>query len=96
MVMAAPQSAETPPRGRSMTIIVTLVIVILLGQIAREERIVHRLKSEVATAQQDVDQRVAKLATERLQGHREDIVRAARWLQEFYQSDDGLRRADGL
>ncbi|MEO8677905.1 MAG: hypothetical protein ABI665_02590 [Vicinamibacterales bacterium] len=79
-----------------MTVVVTLVIVILLGQIAREERIVHRLKGELATAQQDVDQRAAKLANERLSGHREDIVRAARWLQEYYQSDDGLRRADGL
>jgi hypothetical protein len=79
-----------------MTVIVTIVIVILLGQIAREERIVHRLKGELATAQQEMDQRATKLANERLQGHREDIVRAARWLQEFYQSDDGLRRADGL
>ena len=79
-----------------MTVIFTIVIVILLGQIAREERIVHRLKAEAAAAQGNVDERAAKLATERLQGHREDIVRAAQWLQQFYQSDEGLRRADGL
>lgn len=79
-----------------MTVIVTVVIVILVAQIAREERIVHRLKAETAEAQRDVEQRAAKLATERLQGHRKDIVQAAQWLQQFYQSDEGLRRSDGL
>lgn len=79
-----------------MTVVVTLVIIILLGQIAREERIVHRLKTETSAAQSDVEQRAVKLANDRLQGHREDIVRAAQWLQQYYQSDEGLRRTDGL
>ena len=88
--------AKAPSRDRSMTVIVTVVIVVLLGQIAREELIVHRLKTESAAAQADLEHRAAKMATERLQGHREDIVRAAQWLQQFYQSDEGLRRSDGL
>ena len=94
--MAQEPLLEASSRNRSMTVIITLVIVILLGQIAREERIVHRLKAETAAAQRDVEERAAKLATDRLQGHREDIVRAAQWLQQYYQSDEGLRRSDGL
>lgn len=94
--MAQDPPAEAPSRSRSLAVIVTVVVVVLLGQIAREERIVHRLKAETAAAQRDVEERAAKLATERLQGHREDIVRAAQWLQQYYQSDEGLRRSDGL
>lgn len=94
--MESPLPAETGSRSRGTTTLLTLVIIVLLGQIAWEERTVHRLKAETAAMQRDVEERAAKLATERLQVHREDIVGAAQWLQQFYQSEEGLRRTDGL
>ena len=84
-----------PASRRSYTVVLVVAIVILLAQIAREERIIHRLKAEQAAVLSEVKKRAATTASERLQGHREDIVRAAQTLQDFYHSDDGLRRPDG-
>ena len=86
----------TPPASRRSTILLIVAVVILLAQIAREERIIHRLKSDNAAVLSEVEKRAAATASERLQGHREDIVRAAQTLQDFYHSDEGLRRPDGL
>ena len=63
-----------------------VAIVILLGQIDREERIAHQLKAEVSAAQSTAETQAAVLATNKLQGHRQELVAATQWLQDFYRS----------
>ena len=90
------EPTASPASRRAPIIILIVAVVILLAQIAREERIISRLKMDQESVQAEVEKRAAATAAERLQGHREDIVRAAQTLQDFYHSDDGLRRPDGL
>jgi hypothetical protein len=84
------------PSRRSPTVLLVIAIVILLGQIVREERLIQNLRTQSGLSQDEIDKRATEIANQRLQGHREDVVRAAQWLQDFYRSDDGLKRTDGL
>lgn len=86
-----PSSSSSPVKN-----LLIVAILILLGQIAWQQSRIWRLEGEVAQATRGVDDRAAKIALERMQGRREDLVRAVDWLQQFYKSDEGLRRANGL
>lgn len=85
-----------PASRRSPTLLLVIAIVILLGQIVREERIIKNLKTQSNVSQDEIEKRATEIANQRLAGRREDVVRAAQWLQDFYRSDDGLKRTDGL
>ena len=37
-----------------------------------------------------------RLTGEKLKGYRADVMQAAQWLHQYYASDEGLRRPDGL
>jgi transcriptional regulator with XRE-family HTH domain len=76
--------------------VLIFVILVLLGQVAWQARRIEALKSELGFTQRHLEERAGDLAAERLNGRREDIVRAAQWLHEFYGSADGLRRPEGL
>ena len=72
------------------------MILILLGQIAWQQSKVWGLERQVAQASSQIDDKAAKIALDRMQGRRQDLVRAVDWLQQYYKSDEGLRRASGL
>jgi hypothetical protein len=86
-----PSSSSSPVKN-----LLIVAILILLGQIAWQQSRIWKLEGEVAQATRDVNDRAAKIALERMQGRREDLVRSVDWLQQYYKSDDGLRRANGL
>jgi len=46
--------------------------------------------------QRQFEAQVGKLAAEKLKGQRANVLQAAQWLHEYYKSDEGLKRADGL
>ncbi len=83
-------------RARSTTTLLAIVIVVLLGQATWQEVRVHALRSQLEESQRHFADAVGKAATERLRGHRADIVNAEQWLHEFYKSADGLQRPNGL
>ncbi|MGH9386231.1 MAG: hypothetical protein ACRD2N_18295 [Vicinamibacterales bacterium] len=86
----------TPSSSSPVNNLLIVVILILLGQIVWQQSKVWRLEAQVAQATRDVDDRAARIALERMQGRREDLVRAVDWLQQFYKSEEGLRRPNGL
>lgn len=89
--MTTTRSSSSPVNN-----LLIVVILILLGQIAWQQSKIWRLEGEVAQATRQVDDRAARIALDRMQGRREDLVRAVDWLQQYYKSDDGLRRPNGL
>lgn len=83
-------------RARSATMLLSLVIVILLGQATWQEVRVHALRSQLEQSRRRFDEEVAKAAAERLKAHRAEMVQAQEWLHHFYASPEGLQRPAGL
>jgi hypothetical protein len=83
-------------RSRLITTLLLVVVVVLIGQVYWQQRRIQQQQSSMAFQQQQFELQVGKLAAERLKGHRGDVMQAAQWLHQYYASDDGLRRADGL
>lgn len=83
-------------RSRSITTVLLVIVVVLLGQVYYQNRRTSQLQASMDFQQRQFEQQVGKLAAERLKGHRADLMQAAQWLHQYYASDEGLRRADGL
>jgi hypothetical protein len=83
-------------RSRLITTVLAIVVVVLIGQVYWQNRRITQLQSSMEFQQRQFEQQVGKLAAERLKGHRGDVMQAAQWLHQYYASDEGLRRADGL
>ena len=83
-------------RARLITTILLLAVVVLIGQVLWQQRRIQQLQSSMEFQQRQFEQQAGKLAAERLKGYRADVMQAAQWLHQYYASDEGLRRADGL
>jgi hypothetical protein len=83
-------------RSRLVTTILVIVVVILIGQVYWQQRRIQQQQNAMQFQQRQFDEQVGKLAAERLKGYRADVMQAAQWLHQYYASDEGLRRADGL
>ena len=83
-------------RTRLITSVLLVVIVILLGQVFWQQRRMTQLQGSMDYQQKQFELQVAKLAADKLKGYRGDVMQAAQWLHQYYASDEGLRRADGL
>lgn len=57
---------------------------------------VERTRIDPAELQKRVDQRAAKLVVDAVRDRRHDMIAAGQWLHSFYQSDEGLKRPEGL
>lgn len=87
--------APSPKRNLATTLL-GIAVVVLLGQILYLQGTVRSLRAQVESAQHDIEARAEKIALERLQGRRAELAAATEWLQNFYASDEGLRRPNGL
>ena len=83
-------------RSRLITTILVVVIVILIGQVYWQQRRIAQIQFAMDFQQRQFSEQAGKLAAEKLKGHRADIMQAAQWLHQYYSSDEGLRRPDGL
>jgi hypothetical protein len=83
-------------RSRLITTVLLVVVVVLIGQVYWQNRRIAQLQSTMEFQQRQFEQQVQKLAAEKLKGQRGDVMNAAQWLHQYYASDEGLRRADGL
>lgn len=83
-------------RSRLITTVLLVVVVVLVGQVFWQQRRISQLQASMQFQQQQFDQQAARLAGEKLKGYRADVMRAAMWLHEYYRSDAGLKRPDGL
>ena len=83
-------------RSRLLTTILVVVVVILIGQVYWQSRRIAQLQSSMDFQQRQFEAQVGKLAAEKLKNQRGNTTQAAQWLHEYYKSEAGLRRADGL
>ncbi|HEX6164268.1 MAG TPA: hypothetical protein VFZ31_12935 [Vicinamibacterales bacterium] len=83
-------------RSRLITSILVFVIIVLAGQVYWLRNRLAQQQSAMAFQQRQFDEQTGRLAAERLKGYRADVMNAAQWLHQYYASDEGLRRADGL
>src|SRR6188508_1719673 len=83
-------------RSRLITTILVVVVVILIGQVYWQQRRIAQMQFAQEFQQKQFDEQAGKLAAEKLKGHRADVMQAAQWLHQYYASDEGLRRSDGL
>ena len=83
-------------RSRLVTTILIVIVVVLVGQVFWQQRRSSQLQASMEFQQKQFDQQAGKLAAEKLKGYRADVMQAAQWLHEYYKSDEGLRRPDGL
>ena len=71
-----------------------LVILVLLGQAAWQGMRISGLKAEVDQARRELNTRVERMALEKLQERREDLVAAVAFVDDFYRSPEGLQRPE--
>lgn len=83
-------------RSRVVTTILLIIIVALVGQVFWQNRRISQLQSSMEFQQLQFEQQASKLAGEKLKGYRGDVMQAAQWLHEYYASDQGLKRPNGL
>lgn len=83
-------------RSRLITTILLVIVVVLIGQVYWQQRRIEQMQFSMEFQQRQFNEQAGKLAVERLKGHRADVMQAAQWLHQYYASDEGLRRADGL
>jgi hypothetical protein len=83
-------------RSRLITIVLFAVIVVLLGQVYWQRSRIAQQQNAMAFQQRQFEEQAGRLAAEKLKGYRADVMQAAQWLHQYYASDEGLRRADGL
>lgn len=91
----APQTGSDS-RLRTTNTLMALVILLLLGQLAWQQMKIGTLKADADQARRELTTRVEKLANEKIQSHREEMVAAVAFVDELYRSKDGLQRPGGL
>jgi hypothetical protein len=91
-------SSDAPSAGRlrATNTFLAIVIVILLGQIAYQQMRIGGLTADLEQTRRDLEGRVERMALERVQSRREDIVAAVAFVDDLYRSADGLQRPGGL
>lgn len=93
-----PSSSDSGSSSRLKTTntFLAIVILILLGQIAYQEMRISGLKSDADQARRNLETQVEKLAMEKIQSRREEMVAAVAFIDDLYRSTDGLQRPGGL
>ena len=83
-------------RLRATNTLMAIVILVLLGQVAWQEMRISSLKADVEQTHRELTTRVEKMAIDKLQSHREEMVNAVAFVDDLYRSADGLQRPGGL
>ena len=81
---------------RKASPVLALIVLLLLFVAAWQELRVSSLKADLAQSRRDLNTRVEKMANEKLQSHREELVSAVAFLDDLYRSPEGLMRPGGL
>ena len=83
-------------RSRLITTVLVVIVIVLIGQVYWQSNRIAQQQNAMEFQQRQFDEQSARLAGEKLKGYRSDVMQAAQWLHQYYASDQGLRRADGL
>lgn len=96
-----PEAPPLPsdPRGsrlRTTNNLMAIVILLLLGQMAWQEMRISGLKTDVSQVRRELDSRAERLANDKVQQRRPELVSAVAFVDDLYWSADGLQRPGGL
>lgn len=83
-------------RLRTTNTFLAIALLIVLVQVAWQEMRISSLKAEIDQSKRELTTEVAKLATEKIQSRRQDLVAAVAFVDDLYRSPDGLQRPGGL
>ena len=89
-------SAAALRRLKTANTILALAVLVLLGQVAWQGMTTGSLRAQLEQAQRNLENRVERMAAEKLKARREDMVGAVQWLDDFYRAPEGLQRPNGL
>ena len=95
----APDAASPEPstsRLRTTNTFMAIVILLLLGQVSWQQMRISGLKADLDQSQRELINSVEKLANQKVQTHREEMVAAVAFVDDLYRSADGLQRPGGL
>jgi len=98
MSEAQPSSTDqsVSRRLRATNTFMAIVILVLLGQVAWQEMRISSLKADAEQTRLELTTKVEKLANDKIQSHREEMVGAVAFVDDLYRSADGLQRPGGL
>ena len=86
----------TTDRWRSVATALLVVVLVLTGQEIWQQRRMRKLEFDLAFQQHHMLEQAGRMASEQLRGRRPEMVQAIQWLNEYYGSDEGLKRPGGL
>jgi hypothetical protein len=89
-------SSRTVSRLRIAKSVLALALLVLLGLMSWQQMRIGGLEADLAQAHRDLTTKVEKLAMEKLQLRREEMVTAVAFVDDLYRSPDGLQRPGGL
>lgn len=95
---ATPSASDSRPetRLRATNTFLAIALLILLGQIAYQQMRISGLKADLDQSRRDLESRVERMAMEKVQGHRAEMVAAVAFVDDLYRSPEGLQRQGGL
>jgi hypothetical protein len=97
MSVDAPSVADPRvSRLRVTNTLLAIVILLLLGQVAWQEMRISSAKAGLDQSRREVLTKAEEMATEKMRGHREELVAAVGFVDDLYRSADGLQRPNGL
>ena len=76
--------------------VLALVVLLLMGLAAWQQMWISSVAADLEQSRRELVHTVETRSKEKLQGHREELVAAVAFLDEFYRSTDGLQRPGGL
>ena len=91
---SAPNAASS--RLRTTNTFLAIVILVMLVQMAWQQMRISGLKADLEQSQRELTTRVERLAMDKLQSHRAEMVGVVAFVDDLYRSPDGLQRPDGL
>jgi hypothetical protein len=97
--MADDASPIVDPRAarlRTLNTVLAIALLLALLEVTWQEMRIGSLKAEIEQTKRDLTAQVAKLANEKIQSRREDVVAAVAFVDDLYRSADGLQRPGGL
>lgn len=92
----APVHARVLSRLRASNTVMAIAILLLLGVVAWQQMRISSVTADRDQSQRELKTKVERLAIDKLQNQRQEMVAAVAFVDELYRSADGLQRPGGL
>jgi hypothetical protein len=73
-----------------------LALLLVIGQVVWQQMRISSLKADLEQSKRELTTKAERLAMDKVQSHREEMVAAVAFVDDLYRSQDGLQRPGGL